>query len=71
MSDVYFDPITPEIVDTPPNNRNMIIITVVIVVVLCCCICLCAFFLLPALLGPSIGDVFSEIQYDLMLTPMP
>jgi flagellar basal body-associated protein FliL len=53
------------------NTTRNIIIAVVVVVLLCCC-CLAAFFLLgPALLGPSIGNVFSNIIQNLELTPAP
>jgi flagellar basal body-associated protein FliL len=54
------------------NNTTRNIIIVVVVVVLLCCCCLAAFFLLgPALLGPSIGNVFSNIIQNLELTPAP
>ena len=72
MSDEYLEPITPEIVEDPPNNTTkIIVITLVVIVVLCCCICLCVFFVFPALLGPAVGDVFSDIIDEMMLTPMP
>ena len=71
MSDEYLEPITPEIVEEPKDNTTRIIIIVAVVVVLCICICLCVFFLLPALMGPVIGDVFSDIVDEMMLTPIP
>lgn len=71
MSEEYLDPITPEIVDTPQKNTNMILIIVIVVIVLCCCICLCTFILLPSLFGPAVGDVFSEVIDEMMLTPIP
>jgi hypothetical protein len=71
MSDEVLEPITPEIVDQPSQNRNTIIIIVAVVIVLCCCICLCTFFFLPSLFGPAIGDVFSEVIDEMMLTPIP
>ncbi len=71
MTEEYLEPITPEVVDNPPKNTNMILITVVVIIVLCCCICLCAFLLVPTVFGPAIGNVFSEIEYELMLTPIP
>jgi hypothetical protein len=71
MSEEYLDPITPEIVEEPKSNTNKIIIAIVVVVVLCFCICLCFFVLVPALLGPTVGNVFSEVIDEMMLTPMP
>ncbi|HBX70540.1 MAG TPA: hypothetical protein DEH25_14455 [Chloroflexi bacterium] len=70
MSDNYFDPITPE-ASPPKNNTTKIIIIVAVVVVLCICICLCAIVLVPALLGPVVGNTFSEIENQLLLTPIP
>lgn len=71
MSDEYLEPITPEI-DKPDNNTSKIIIAVVVaVVVLCCCLCLCVLILVPTLFGPTVGNVFSDVQYQLILTPIP
>jgi uncharacterized protein YqhQ len=71
MSDENLETITPEIVEEPKSNANKIIITVVIVVVLCICICLCVFVVLPTILGPTIGNVFSDVVDEMLLTPMP
>lgn len=72
MSEEYLEPITPEIVEEPKNNTTKILIIVaVVIVVLCICTCICVFVLLPAVLGPSIGNVFSEVIDEMMLTPMP
>ena len=71
MPEEYLEPITPEIVEEPKSNTTKIIIIVAVVVVLCICICMCVFLMIPALMGPSIGNVFSEIEYELMLTPVP
>ena len=71
MSEEYLEPITPEIVEEPKSNTTKIIIIVAVVVVLCICICMCVFLMVPALMGPSIGNVFSEIEYELMMTPIP
>lgn len=71
MSDEYLETITPEI-DEPKNNTTKIIIAVAVaVVILCCCLCLCILIFVPAVLGPSFGNVFSDIEYQLMLTPIP
>jgi hypothetical protein len=71
MSEEYLETITPEIVEEPKSNTNTIIIAVIAVIVLCCCICLCVFFVLPTIFGPAIGDVFSDVIDEMMLTPMP
>ena len=54
------------------SNRTLIIIIVVVVVliVLCCC-CVFGIWLLPRLLGPEVGNVFSDIIEGLEMTPMP
>ena len=71
MSEEYLEPITSEIVEEPKNNTNKILIIVAVVIVLCICLCICVFVLVPAILGPSIGNVFSEVIDEMMLTPMP
>jgi hypothetical protein len=48
----------------------IIIVAVVVLVVLCCC-CVLAFWLIPLLLGPAIGNTFSNIIEGLEMTPMP
>jgi hypothetical protein len=71
MSEEYLEPITPEVVEEPQNNTTKtILIIVIVIVVLCICLCLCIFGGLT-ILGPTVGNVFSEIEYELMLTPMP
>ncbi len=71
MSEEYLEPITPEIVDEPKNKTNTILIIVAVVIVLCICICLCVFVIFPILLGPVVGEVYSDVINDLMLTPIP
>ena len=71
MSNEYLEPITPDIVEEPKSNTTRIIIIVAVVVVLCICICLCMFLIMPTLFGPVIGDVFSDIVDEMLLTPMP
>ncbi len=45
------------------DNKTLIIVLVVIgVLLLCCCI---AFFVLPALLGPEVENIFDEIIRNL------
>ena len=53
------------------NTTRNIIIAVVVIIVLCCCCLLAFIFLGPMLLGPSVGNVFSNIIEGLELTPVP
>ena len=71
MSEEYLEPITPEIVEEPKSNTTKIVIIVAVVVVLCICLCLCVFLVASGLFGPVVGNVYSEIEYELMLTPIP
>jgi lipoprotein signal peptidase len=48
----------------------IIIIAVVVLIVLCCC-CVLAFWVIPLLLGPSIGNVFSNVIEGIEVTPIP
>ena len=43
------------------NTTRNILIVVAVIAGLCCCV-LFLIFVLPVLLGPSIGDVFSQID---------
>ena len=71
MSEEYLEPITPEVVEEPKNNTTKtILIVAIVIVVLCICLCLCVIGGLT-IMGPTVGNVFSEIEYELMLTPMP
>ena len=62
MMEEYYDPVAAE---EPKSNTTKIIIIVAVAVVLCACVCLCVTIGVPALLGPSIGNVFSEINSGL------
>jgi hypothetical protein len=55
---------------TQNNTTRNIIIAVVVVLVLCCC-CFGAVFLSLSLMGPAVGNVFSNIIEGLELTPVP
>jgi small neutral amino acid transporter SnatA (MarC family) len=59
-------------VEEKKSNTTLIIIIVVVVilVVLCCC-CVLATTLVPSILGPSVGNVFSNIIEEMEMTPMP
>jgi hypothetical protein len=47
---------------TPGRNRTLIIVGVVALILLClCCLVLFVIYGLPSILGPSIGNVFSNI----------
>jgi flagellar basal body-associated protein FliL len=65
--DYYAEPM-----EEKKSNKTLIIIIVVVVVliVLCCC-CVLGVLLVPSLLGPSVGNVFSNIIEELEMTPMP
>jgi len=65
--------IAPEAAPEPKkDNTLLIVIAVVVGLILICCCCLAAFFFLgPLLLGPEIGNVFSNIIESLEVTPMP
>jgi hypothetical protein len=56
-----------------PKKKNpwitVLIIVAVLIVVCCLCVIIVA-VLVPAMLGPSVGNVFSSIQEGLM-TPAP
>ena len=47
--------------EEPKSNKNLILIIVAVVAVLCIC-CICLSLVVPTLLGPTIGNVFSEIN---------
>ncbi len=54
------------------NNTTRNIIIAVVVVIVLCCLCLAAFiFVGPLLLGPTVGNVFSNIIEGLEVTPVP
>ncbi len=54
----------------PNNTTRNIIIAVVVIVVLCCCLLAALIFVGPLLLGPTVGNVFSNIIEGLE-TPIP
>ena len=71
MSDQFSTPYVP--VEPPAKKKNpwIIVLIVVGVILLLCCCCVIAFFVVgPAVFGPEIGNVFSNIQEGLM-TPVP
>ncbi|MFC1996871.1 hypothetical protein ACFLXI_04595 [Chloroflexota bacterium] len=71
MSEEYIESVTPDFVNEPKNNTTKIIIIVAVVIVLCICICMCIFVFIPTLFSPIIGDVFSGVVDEMLLTPMP
>lgn len=64
-------PVMTEYQQPPQDNtvRN-IIIAVVVLVVLCCC-CIIGIYVLLLLMGPAVGNVFSNIVEGLEMTPVP
>ncbi|MFZ5918620.1 MAG: hypothetical protein ACOYZ7_16925 [Chloroflexota bacterium] len=65
--------VAPEAAPTPKKNNTLLIVLAVVVglIVVCCCCALAFFFLGPMLLGPEIGNVFSNIVEGLEMTPVP
>jgi hypothetical protein len=64
-------PVQPAV--PPAKKRNpwiTVLIIVVVLIVLCCLCVIVVTVLVPALLGPSVGNVFSSIQQEL-ITPAP
>jgi hypothetical protein len=55
---------------TQNNTARNIIIAVVVVIVLCCC-CIIAVYGGLLLVGPTVGNVFSDIVEGLGVTPVP
>ena len=70
MEDTY---VAPEATPEPKkDNTLLIVIAVVVGLILLCCCCLAAFFFLgPLLLGPEIGNVFSNVIEGFEMTPIP
>ncbi len=59
----------PSPAPSKPNNTLIIVIILVLaVVVVCCLIPFCVIAIL-ALLGPQIGNVFSQVTRDLQMIP--
>jgi len=65
--DYYAEPME----EKKSNKTLIIIIVVVVVLILLCCCCVLGLWLVPSLLGPSVGNVFSNIIEELEMTPMP
>ncbi len=58
----------------PPKKDNTLLIVIAVIVglfLLCCCCFAALFIFVPGVLGPSIGNVFSNIVEGLGVTPMP
>jgi len=53
----------------PKSNTRTIIIIIAVILVLCICACLRVFVIAPAVLGPSFGNIFSNIIES--MTPAP
>jgi hypothetical protein len=58
--------------DSPPAKSKLplVIITIVVVLLIVCVLIACCVLVVPALLGPSVGNVFSNIIEN-MPTPTP
>ena len=57
--------------DQQSNKTIKIIVIVVVILILCICLCLIVLLITPMLLGPYIGNVFSDIENQILLTPLP
>lgn len=68
MTEDYFAEPTEE---KKSNTALIIIIVVVLVLIVLCCCCVFGVWLVPTLLGPSVGNVFSNIIEGLETTPVP
>jgi flagellar basal body-associated protein FliL len=64
--DYYAEPM-----EEKKSNTTLIIIIIVVVVLIVLCCCCVLTLLVPSLLGPSVGNVFSNIIEELEMTPMP
>lgn len=64
--------VTPEAAPPKKDNTLLIVIAVIAGLILLCCCCIAAFFIIgPTILGPAVGNVFSNIIEGLEMTPMP
>lgn len=52
------------------NTTRNIIIAVAVVIFLCCC-CIIAIWAGLLLMGPAVGNVFSNVIQELEVTPLP
>jgi flagellar basal body-associated protein FliL len=52
------------------NTTRNIIIAVAVVIFLCCC-CIVAIWAGLLLMGPAVGNVFSNVIQELEVTPVP
>ncbi len=71
MSDQFNAPLPAS--EPPAQKRSpwiTVLIIVVVLIILCCLCLLVVFVLLPAIFGPSIGNVFSNIM-ESITTPTP
>lgn len=78
MTDLYEDIAYEDEYYQPPEPKKgmsgwMIALIIIAALIVICCICLLvALFLVPAVLGPSIGNVFSTVIEEMLTaTPMP
>ena len=70
MSDQPSSPYPPNELPAKKKNPWITILIIVVVLIVLCCICALLVPAILALLGPSVGNVFSNIQEGLM-TPVP
>ena len=68
MTEDYY---APPVEEKKSNTTLIIIIVAVVVLIVLCCCCVFGLWLFPTLLGPSVGNVFSNIIEGLEMTPVP
>jgi len=71
MTDQFSSPVPPNELPAKKRNPWIIVLIIVLVLIVLCCLCVLVItVLVPALLGPSVGNVFSNIMEGLG-TPTP
>lgn len=63
-----FQPLPP-VPPAPPPRKGMSIWLILLIIVLLCAVVCCCLFIALTMLGPSIGNVFSNILEELPATP--
>lgn len=77
MTDLYEDSAYEDEYYQPPEPKRgmsgwVIALIIIAALIVICCICLLAVLVIvPTVLGPSIGNVFSTIEKALTATPFP
>jgi flagellar basal body-associated protein FliL len=71
MSNQYSPPVLPDEQPAKKKSPWITVLIIVVVLIVLCCLCVIVFSVVgPALLGPNIGNVFSNIMQSIT-TPTP